>query len=310
MAQNGVDGVWDAFYRPFLDGGRIAIADRDIQAVTETMLQRTLLELCMNRFEWEGLPDEISVRWLEQSLTYNALSVFYYDDTFGKYFALRGAGTGNLNLVGDPTEFKVYGNQFYTKDLKATECVPIWANKMRYPDWDKIEIYARKIAMMQRTVEINAITARRTKVMRVAEKSKLSAENINADLDTGTAVLKVLPEVALQEMFDVIDLGTDAASIINMDILADRQWAKILNLMGINTANQDKKERLVAAEVSGNNDEVTTIRNTMLQARETACDQINAMYPELNVSVKWASELETPELKDMTNEDTTDTDGR
>jgi hypothetical protein len=220
---------------------------------------------------------------------------------------MRGAPTGNLNLVGNATEFIVYGNQFYTKTLKATECVPIWANRMRVPDWDKIVIYARKIAAIDRTVEINAKTARRTKVMRVSEKSRLTADNIDAELETGTSVIKVLPEIALNELYDVVDLGTNPDTIVNLDILRDRQWTKILNLLGINTANQDKKERLVAAEVSGNNDEITYIRQTNLQAREDACDEINKMFG-LNVSVEYVSDGETAELKDVTQ--TNDPNGK
>lgn len=293
MAGDTIDAVWSAYYRPHLNGGRVVQDDSQIQGATEQMLQRTLLEICMNRFEWSGLPDEIDVRWMEQSLCYNALSVFHYDDTFGKYFAMRGAPTGNLNLIGNATEFIVYGNQFYTKTLSAKQCVPIWANYMRVPDWDKIELYARKIAMMDRTVEINSETARRTKVMMANEKSRLSAENINRELNTGSSIVKVLPEVALQEMFQVVDLGTNPDTIVNMDILRDRQWTKILNLLGINTANQDKKERLVAAEVSGNNDEISFIRATNLHAREQACDQINEMFG-LSVSVEYVTDMETP----------------
>jgi hypothetical protein len=71
-----------------------------------------------------------------------------------------------------------------------------------------------------------------------------------------------------------------------------------MTLLGINNANQDKKERLVAAEVSGNDDMVSAIRATNLNARRMACDAINEMWPAYQVEVDYVTDMGTPELKD------------
>jgi hypothetical protein len=60
-----------------------------------------------------------------------------------------------------------------------------------------------------------------------------------------------------------------------------------MTLLGINNANQDKRERLVTSEVSANNSQVLLARQVALDARRDACNRINKRYPNLNISVHW-----------------------
>lgn len=59
-----------------------------------------------------------------------------------------------------------------------------------------------------------------------------------------------------------------------------------MTLLGINNGNQDKKERLVADEVSVNNEQVVAARGVALHSRQMAAEEINRRY-QLNVSVGW-----------------------
>jgi hypothetical protein len=90
----------------------------------------------------------------------------------------------------------------------------------------------------------------------------------------------------------------DPTSIINMHILRTREWSECMTMLGINNANQDKKERLTAAETAGNDDVIATIRATNLATRQFACEQINAKFG-LNVSVDYTTDMKTAELKDV-----------
>lgn len=290
----GNDSVMRGVYQPWLNPRRTAASDT---IAIQMMLERKLLELSMNRFEWTGLPKEIDVRWLEMSLNFFALAVFFKDDEYDKYFAMRGAPAGNLNMLGNPTSFKVYGNDYYIRDLAVTECVPIWANYMRVPDWDVIRIYSQRIAEMDRTIEINSKSARRTKIVAVNENGRLTAANFNRQLDEGVGAIAVSDTFALGDTVTALDLGVDPNSIVNMHMLRNREWNEVMTLLGINNANQDKKERLVASEVSSNDDMVAAIRATNLNARRQACELIKEMY-SLDVTVDYVTDMVTPELKD------------
>jgi hypothetical protein len=66
-----------------------------------------------------------------------------------------------------------------------------------------------------------------------------------------------------------------------------------MGMLGINGANQDKKERLVAAEVGANDEQVQASRNVALNARQFACEQINQLWG-LNVSVDFKTPPPVP----------------
>ena len=68
---------------------------------------------------------------------------------------------------------------------------------------------------------------------------------------------------------------------------------EFLTCLGINNSNTDKRERLISAEVNSNNQFVSCNVNKMLEARQRACELINAKFG-LNISV----ELRTPQKEE------------
>lgn len=294
------DGVyWDQYY-PHLAGGTPNHAGALMQNRRFRMLQMKLTEVSQSRFVWEGLPPEVqkdNTRWLEKCLFETALAVFYYDDEWARWFVMRAAPSGVWNMYGNPTEYLAYGNAFYNKWLEAKECVPIWGNVLRYPDYEIVNIYAEVLAEIDQSIQINAKNARRTKIIRVSEKSRLSFDNIQRQIDEGKTFIKVLPDLpALTDMMEAIDLGLDSKiSLMDLSMLRSRIWNEANTMLGVNN-NQgaDKKERLVADEVSGNDDQVLMIRETSLQSRQQACEQIKEQFG-FDVTVRYATDMSDEE---------------
>ena len=91
-----------------------------------------------------------------------------------------------------------------------------------------------------------------------------------------------------------------------------RLWNDCMTLLGIQNTNSDKRERMVVDEVNANDGQVKAARNVALMVRQEAANQINRMYPGLNVQVDWneESQVTAPMLRgsdDMS--DDTDTEG-
>lgn len=270
------------------------------ETILQGMYERILGELAMNRFKWTGFPPSVDLRFLEMQLHLNGLVVVFKDTGSKKragtdhIFALRGTPSGQRNMMDNPVAFTLSGpgmdQHFQGVQLGINKCVPIWPNFFRRTDWDIIATYSRKLAKIDRTIEINLDSARRTKVLVYDENTRLSAENINRMIDAGEPSVRV--KYDLGQMIQALDLGVDPKSIETLSVVRSRLWSEAMGLLGINNANQDKKERLVASEVEGNDDQVDNMRFVNLNARQFACEQMKRMFPEElgSVSVEYRSD--------------------
>ena len=262
--------------------------------------EKNLSELAMNRFKWEGLPEEISVRYLERTLFFNGLSVFYNDGRYDKYMALRGAASGFPNYQDEPTAFNVVGNNFVSRTVSAVrdtfdnignkfgKAIPIWANYNRIPDFPIVQLYADRLAELDRTIDINSKNARQPKVAAFTDDARLSVVNINRQIDEGQGFIQVNSKAIndITDVFQVLDLAVDVGDIEKLHIIRTRLWNECMGLLGIDNANQDKKERLVASEVDANNQQTSMSRFVNLNARREAAEAINDYYG-LNISVEY-----------------------
>ena len=273
--------IYDRFGSP-----RNKIQDR--QAEIERMYTRVLMELCMNRYEWTGthIPGvlDLDVRWMELNLLERALTVVCMDrgirtngtpDT-DTVLAFQAAAEGRLNIVGNPVRFTLYGPNFQSARVSSLRCVPVWANYLRSPDMDIVRVYAQRLAEIDRTIEINSLNARRSKVLAFTESQALTVQNINRMLDNGAAAIPV--NFSFGDAITALDLGVEPKTIEHLSIVRSRLWNECMGLLGINNSNQDKKERLVAAEVGANDDQVMAVQRANLNARQAACGAINEMF--------------------------------
>ncbi len=253
------------------------------EQLIERMYFRVLAELATNRFKWYGFPDSVDCRYLELTEFFHALSVFYFDKRYNKYFALRGGGTNWNNMQDNPVGFSVIGAgagfvgmnvSAVRETADASIAIPIWANYLRIPDLDIVTIYANRLANLDRTIEINSNNARRTKVLTLNENQRLSGQNISRQIDEGQAAVSVV-NGPLQDMafIQALDLGVNPDTIEKMHIIRTRIWNECMGLLGIENANQDKKERLVSAEVGANDDQTSMMRYVNLNARRQAADR-------------------------------------
>ena len=310
----GADSLYTAFgWNPYKYNPSVA---REQQI--GLMLSRAISELAMNRFKWSGLPESIDPRFLELMLFYNGLAIYYFDKRYDKELVVRGSGTGYVNVFDNPVSFTVIapGQQFevsgektnvmanviipaydrirhsnISPERKKEKAIPIWANYLRYPDWDKVQVYARRLATMDRSIEINSSNARRSRILRGTPQTQLSVANIVRSIDQGDEVPMVTGPLEDLQFIDTIDFGVTPDSYEKLHILRTRTWNECMGLLGINNANQDKKERLVAAEVSANDEQTDSMRFVALNARRQACELISEVFGH-KVTVEYNTEVE------------------
>lgn len=283
------DNVGQDFYDSFRNrSGFKANTARDRKRLYEVMFTRVISELAINRFKWD-MPKEIDTRFVETWLMRQGLVVFFKDNDFDKYFALRGAASGRWNMYDNPIAFTVTGSSMLSKTLSSKDCVPIWCNALRVPEWDFIMLYATKMAELEITIETNIKGMRTPVLFAVGDNERLSFANLWRQIQEGEPAIfgtEVLMGDDLEKKIKKFDIGVDKDQVLNLQIVKSKMWNELMTLLGIDNANQDKRERLVADEVSANNQQMSAVRNASLNARNLACDLINEKF-DLDVSVKW-----------------------
>jgi hypothetical protein len=293
-------------------------ADRERHIAT--MLHRNISELAVNRFAWENLPESVDARFLEMCLLLNGCVVWYWDNDYEKLLAVRGNGQGYTNWLDNPVSFQIVGpgsvmkandtegsmaaKAFRYKTLSAYQPTieytdeqakqkgfGMWPNYYRQSELDIIAIYAGAIASIDRTIEINAKNARRNKILRTTQDTQLSVVNMNRQIDEGVEAIQVTGPLADMDAIATLDLGVDPTSFDALSVLRTRKWNECMNLLGIDNANQDKKERLVAAEVGANDSQTDSMRFVSLNARRQAIEHVNRVFGT-NITVDFNVEVE------------------
>lgn len=246
------------------------------------------MELACTRFKWTGLPDSIDKRFLELTLNLRGLSVFFNSKSYG-YLALRASPVGVNNLLDQPTKFVAYGsrgNQFATLSFK--DCVPIWGSILRTPDYDIMNYYSSMIAEIMTSIKVSVINSRNPAILVGDENFRTSLENIYRQVEEGQPMIGVYEGLGeqLKDRVTALDMKIDANIFDRLHILRNDMMHDCLTFMGIDNANEDKKERLVDNEVNSNNSQIEHYRQIALMPRLEATERINNMFG-LNVGVEW-----------------------
>lgn len=287
--------IIDAFTNP----------DFDVFAMNKGMTQKTvkyrvyyrmLRELALNRFKWEGVPEEIDQQFIEKCLLYNSNCIFAYTDDYG-YVALPGTGASMIDLYGNFMAFTVMSlNNRFNRVMTTDECVPIWPNMLRQSDLDVIQLYAGVLSEVAQTIDINTLQLRNPVVLTGPQRQRKTMEKMLEQVKNGA--FSYIENDVMADNIEVKAFNTEMHpdSLVKTQLYKQKAWNECMTYLGINNANQDKAERLVSDEVSANDSQVVTYRLSGIKARKLACESINEMFG-LNVSVEWNSDIDA--LADM-----------
>lgn len=303
---NGRASGMDYFYNAALFGARSPFQNNpsaNRQRLIQRNLERNIAELAVNRFKWTNLPKSIDPRFLEITLLINGLAIFYWEDRYDKLLVAKASATGYVNFMDWPLEYTVIGPGSQVNDIngQATmipkrlsgfipfadtrnkdaqrQAFPMWPNFFRQSELDTIEIYASRLATTDTTLEINTENARQNKFVTASTNSQLSMVNLVRQQTEGVRVIQA-KDPGLLENLQAIDLGINPDLFDKLSIIRTRWWNECMGLLGIDNANQDKKERLVAAEVGANDSQTDSMRYVALQARQQALEYINEIFKD------------------------------
>lgn len=241
------------------------------------MYYEMLEQMCCAIYRWEGLPCEIDQRFLELTLFNRGMGVFFWDEEYDAYFATMGSPSGAINMYQNPLHFIAYGANGFNRRLSCTECVPIWNNYLRRPDINVMRIYARRLADIDRTIDVNLMSQKMPIFITTPEAQRLTIQNMMKQYAGNEPII-----VGADGMFDpsqMTYLSSNAPYIVDK-LLIDKSkiWNEVMTYLGIDNTNMEKRERTNTDEVKANNGQIEANRLVRLNCRRMACEQINRKY--------------------------------
>lgn len=246
-----------------------------------------LSNIAVSIFEWKNLPETVDARFLEMSIFRNGMCLFFEDPVIG-FLALPCAIGGKLNVYNIPTMRRAFAANGYYAMRDESNSVIIYHNYFHdVPTWD-VEMFAQRLAEYQRTIDVN-VGAQKTPVLLACDDDqKVSVENAYLSYSGNTPVI-VANKAMNPNMLTV--LKTDAPFVADaIEELRVMVWNDAMSYLGVSNVNVTKKERLITDEVQRNMGGVLASRNSPLQMRRQAADEINKMF-NLNIEVDYREDI-------------------
>lgn len=244
-----------------------------------------LLDLGMSVFEWKNLPKGVDARMLEMWLLQNGFCVFFYDEdlkysTYDEapegYAVLQCMIAGKWDMYNYPMDRRAYAVNGLNVELDETNSVLIFNDYLRVPMFPTLQLYAQRLAEIDRTIDVNVMAQKTPKIIRCDEKQRLTFQNLAMEIQGNVYYIMSDKNVDLKDI-DVLD--TSAPYVANeLQILKHQYWNEALTFLGIENVTTEKKERLVSNEVMSNMGDVEAQRFVRLNARKQACKKINELF--------------------------------
>lgn len=237
--------------------------------------------VCMNEWKWNGLPDGIQERHIEKWLFSRGFCCFFKDPKMA-HMVLECDTGGQLNVYGDPLGYRAHGFN-YQRYLDADKCVIIRNNILALPTEPFVTHYVNKITEAERTMDVNIKACKTPVIFACDDKDVLTFKRIFQQVDGNTPAIFADRGLNL----DSITSFQTGVKFMGNELMDYKRSVEsdLLTFLGQNNTPVDKKERLITDEAEANDQLIESFADLQLQARQRACEEINAMFG-LSVSVE------------------------
>lgn len=262
---------------------------------------RRLMELSVSMFEWKNLPSTVDYRYIELRLFETGSVVFFKDDVLGE-LCLDCIQQGNFDVYGNPITRRAYScYNNYQKVLSDKDSVIIWNNYLRTNSVTDIQLYAKRLWDLDRSIDVNAKAQKTPLLIQCNEKQRLTMKNLYMQYDGNTPVIFADNNIDIN---GVKVINTEAPYVADkLYQLKNQIWNEALTYLGISNLNINKSERLITDEVLRSQGSTISSRYSRLECRRQAVEKINEMF-NLDIEVNYREDFQNIDL-DMPNGDDT-----
>lgn len=261
-----------------------------------------LQNMALSCFKWEGLPEDIDPRFIEYVLLFGGIGGMFRMNNGGGLAFAPATPIGKLTMYMNPNKVQMvpinggtpwYRHAFYfVKNLAEGNIMMPPDSAICYDNETRVSLipilrqYAKRLANIDRKVDIN-INAQATPFLIIAEEESRK-DAINLYKQIGGNEPLIIANKGIAGALSASVFSTEAPYVADK-MLVDEQ--KILNqaytFLGIDNSNTEKRERMIDAEATSNNEQVMLMRLSRLAPRRRFADQVNELFGT-DISVRWA----------------------
>lgn len=245
-----------------------------------------IIRIASNRFRWEGLPDSVNVKFLEQTLLkFGMATIAHPKGAPDMWYGLQVGGIGDLNAYGEPVSWRAQGVDAKTSfDVDASNGVLVYNSNQIYGGgynggdsmWLAFELFARKLAHYDRTEDVNLMMQQAAWFITCQQEKRQEALNLFKQVSGFEPAVMTSPNVQSEIGFDV--LKTDVPFIGDALNTAKRNvWNAVYEYLGVPHLSFEKGERMIEQEAEGNNAPTSLRLLDGLKPRRTAAQQLGKL---------------------------------
>ena len=233
--------------------------------------------LSLNMFRWEGLPQTIESRHIENSLFNYGLCLIVNDDDLG-FISVPCNYGAYMNVNNVPTEVITCGfNYIKTFDYirkDKNKCQLILNNDLAIGNEQYIYDYAQRMFEVENCIRVNINQQKFPWFVNTTPNNKKTMEVMFEKVMNGEPYILGSKD----------QIGNVEVLTLNTPYIADKLneykyelEREVLSFHGLNN-NFEKKERLLVDEVNSNNDFIDRNVELMYRQRQLACEEMNKKF--------------------------------
>lgn len=251
-----------------------------------------IMSIALNRFKWIGLPDTCNERFLETCLLRNGYCSIA-PDAAGTWYTFTAIYQQDFTPYGEPAQWEARdytGNVSYSADwFSGALC---WDNRSFISPWNAIQMFARKLAHILRTEDINLSHQQTPWLFTAPEDKKLELSNFVKQVNGGEPI--VMGNSNFTENFTYEAISTQVPFIgLELNVQYENIWRQVYKFLGLDSLAVEKKERVIEEEVKATSQPAVMRRLDGLEARRDAARHINSIQSDFTLEVVFNDDLES-----------------
>lgn len=242
------------------------------------MFRQQIMTLALSRFHWVNLPETCDERYLEFTLlTQGAATISFPKTQKGVFYSTQVAQQGQPNIYDNPAGWVSIGNNGWRFEAGPQSGVFVWDSMLRMPLLPWIDLWARELADIMRTSQINRMHTKTPYLLTGPQEKRFDLQQLFKQIAGGE------PAVIGTDGLKTVDVEAISTGVPylgeELNTALQNAWTNVYSMLGIPVPTF-KQERQIQDEVLDHERPASLMALGCLEARRAACRTLNERFED------------------------------